>query len=241
MEDVHDMIRVLFPECDICMEIDHSSGHGMSRANGLNADSMNKGWGGKQGHLRSSVLTSDANFGPFPATLKKGDTQSFDFVADGPPPHFDSGAPRQDAAVTKAHKLTKAELVAALRTADPTLETADLNLAALRHLATGKGLAVTETRNDYVHIFSCEELGVKIKQQQPLLDISFLNSAAMKKLAAQLSPPVPLSEVRPLIQEGWVGKPKGLLQILCERGWIDPSKVGDYYMDHNEKIREEEA
>ena len=29
-------------------------------------------------------------------------------------------------------------------------------------------------------------------------------------------------------QPGWVGKGKGLLQVLWERGWIDVSKLGDY-------------
>jgi hypothetical protein len=27
------------------------------------------------------------------------------------------------------------------------------------------------------------------------------------------------------VKEGWLGKPKGMLQILWERGWIDSSKV----------------
>jgi len=29
-------------------------------------------------------------------------------------------------------------------------------------------------------------------------------------------------------EEGWVGKPKGMLQILWERGWIDETKIQDY-------------
>ena len=27
------------------------------------------------------------------------------------------------------------------------------------------------------------------------------------------------------VKEGWLGKPKGMLQIICERGWIDSTKV----------------
>ena len=104
-----------------------------------------------------------------------------------------------------------------------------------------RGVAITETRNSYEHIFSCEELGKKIKDQQPAFDISFQNFDALKKLAEQLTPPIPLSETRPLMKEGWVGKPKGLLQILWERGFIDPSKVKDYYMEHDETKRDEEA
>mmetsp|Transcript_9246 Transcript_9246/g.13427 ORF Transcript_9246/g.13427 Transcript_9246/m.13427 type:complete len:132 (-) Transcript_9246:184-579(-) len=32
------------------------------------------------------------------------------------------------------------------------------------------------------------------------------------------------------IEEGWQGKPKGLLQILWERGWIDATTLGNYTM-----------
>ena len=31
-----------------------------------------------------------------------------------------------------------------------------------------------------------------------------------------------------MIDEGWVGKLKGALQILFERGWVDPQKIGEY-------------
>ena len=31
-----------------------------------------------------------------------------------------------------------------------------------------------------------------------------------------------------VIEEGWLGKPKGLLQVLWERGWIDKNKVNEY-------------
>jgi hypothetical protein len=27
------------------------------------------------------------------------------------------------------------------------------------------------------------------------------------------------------VKEGWLGKPKGMLQILWDRGWIDSTKV----------------
>ena len=28
-----------------------------------------------------------------------------------------------------------------------------------------------------------------------------------------------------VVEEGWMGKPKGLLQVLWERGWIDETKI----------------
>ena len=46
--------------------------------------------------------------------------------------------------------------------------------------------------------------------------------------------------------EGWLGKPKGLLQVLYERGWIDPQNVKKYvkdkrkaWLDDEKKIKPE--
>jgi hypothetical protein len=37
-----------------------------------------------------------------------------------------------------------------------------------------------------------------------------------------------LTKIVPNIEAGWVGKQKGLLQVLWERGWIDESRFDDY-------------
>ena len=42
-------------------------------------------------------------------------------------------------------------------------------------------------------------------------------------LCGQRNLPITIEEQE--IKEGWLGKPKGMLQILWERGWIDSSKV----------------
>jgi hypothetical protein len=39
---------------------------------------------------------------------------------------------------------------------------------------------------------------------------------------------LPITHTVEQIQEGWVGKPKGSLQILYERGWINPSNWKQY-------------
>jgi hypothetical protein len=45
------------------------------------------------------------------------------------------------------------------------------------------------------------------------------------------------------INEGWNAKPKGMLQILWERGVIDPAielaKADSFYMNHGKKMRSE--
>ena len=42
-------------------------------------------------------------------------------------------------------------------------------------------------------------------------------------LCGQRDLPITIEEQE--VKEGWLGKPKGMLQILWERGWIDSSKV----------------
>jgi hypothetical protein len=59
------------------------------------------------------------------------------------------------------------------------------------------------------------------------------NRDALVKLCQQNN--VPYEITAPKIKEGWVGKPKGMLQILWERGFIDPSRAVDYYTNDGKK------
>ena len=42
---------------------------------------------------------------------------------------------------------------------------------------------------------------------------------------------LPLRISRPVVKDGWLGKPKGLLQVLWERGLIDATKRSAYTLD----------
>ena len=42
---------------------------------------------------------------------------------------------------------------------------------------------------------------------------------------------IPLRISRPVVKDGWLGKPKGLLQVLWERGLIDATKRSAYTLD----------
>ena len=48
----------------------------------------------------------------------------------------------------------------------------------------------------------------------------------LERMAKEHDLPV-ISEEK-VIDEGWIGKPKGALQLLFERGWIDPTQIGSY-------------
>ena len=39
---------------------------------------------------------------------------------------------------------------------------------------------------------------------------------------------LPVKFTTEIIEEGWLGKPKGSLQVLFERGWLDPSNLSKY-------------
>ena len=48
---------------------------------------------------------------------------------------------------------------------------------------------------------------------------------------------LPISELVPVVMEGWNMKPKGALQVLYERGWIDVSKVMLYTANGVKDVR----
>ena len=52
-----DVFDVRYPNMQLLLEVDHSSGHTKQQKDGLNVDEMNLKHGGKQGKLRSSVMT----------------------------------------------------------------------------------------------------------------------------------------------------------------------------------------
>ena len=63
-----------------------------------------------------------------------------------------------------------------------------------------------------------EELGIVVEPNRPLKDL--------KQLATIHG--VSLTHEKVHVNEGWCGKAKGLLQVLWERGWIDPSKCKEH-------------
>ena len=74
--------------------------------------------------------------------------------------------------------------------------------------------------------FTRAELINKLKTQHNLPNIRG-TLKEVQAVATQYG--IPLTYERPKIQEGWLNKPKGMMQVLWERGWIDPSKsVRDY-------------
>lgn len=100
-EDYMDAFETVYPNMQMVVQFDWSSGHAAGSGDGLNVNKMNSKWGGKNSEtfsMRDSVLTAEM-IGPHPATmkvggievdckLKAGDAQSFRFgvSVDGQPP-----------------------------------------------------------------------------------------------------------------------------------------------------------
>ena len=110
VSDIMDVFEHLYPNHQLLLKIDWSSGHSKMKEDGLHADNMNAKYGGKQSKLRPSVLTEGC-VGTAPAVakwvehgvqtvrdmrLKVGDTQVFVFQPSDPPPFNCPTAPRHD-------------------------------------------------------------------------------------------------------------------------------------------------
>jgi hypothetical protein len=86
-EDLLDCLVVLYPNHDFVFLFDQSSGHCKRAADGLQATSMNSGWGGKQPTMRATVIERDC-LGDFPKTLNVGDTQTMVFGPEDDGPYY---------------------------------------------------------------------------------------------------------------------------------------------------------
>ncbi|KAI2490094.1 hypothetical protein MHU86_24490 [Fragilaria crotonensis] len=89
-EDCVDCIKVLYPQFDFVFLFDHSSqGHAKKLMGGLDAYSMNRGYGGAQPMMRESKIKEHDGYLGFNArTLEVGDTQSFVFTLDDDGPFW---------------------------------------------------------------------------------------------------------------------------------------------------------
>lgn len=79
-EDAVDIIQGLFPNHDLDIHFDQSSGHTKKRHFGLNAEVMIKSFGGSTPTMRDTPITAGC-LGPYnhPTKLKVGDVQSMSF------------------------------------------------------------------------------------------------------------------------------------------------------------------
>ena len=87
IEDLTDVVQVMFPWVQLHVLVDHSSGHDKTRPDGLNPNNMNKEFGGKHKAMHSTLIKEEAGYlGPFPrlVTDKSGEALSFEKMTKVP-------------------------------------------------------------------------------------------------------------------------------------------------------------
>jgi hypothetical protein len=97
IEDCVDVFRVLHPDFDCVFELDHSSGHNAERPDGLTTTSQALNWshGGKQRHMRDSILTADCiGSSEHDRCILVGKTQHMVFRDTDLPPVLDPKCPK---------------------------------------------------------------------------------------------------------------------------------------------------
>jgi len=95
------------------------------------------------------------------------------------------------------------------------------------------------TRHDWLlttstsHKFNKGELQAQLAAQGIMAQG---NAKQVQAVARQQG--LPLSYKKQDVKYGWEGKPKGIEQVLWERGWIDGNRQKDYTMDGKEDSKE---
>jgi hypothetical protein len=123
MEDCADVLHTLYPQFDFLFLFDHSCGHDKQQPDGLNAENMAKSYGGKQNYLRPTIIKQEKDYlGPYPRTLRVGDTQFMVFQPGDSGPFWLSEAKREEFRLDKLidgrttkRKYTKNELTTRLQ------------------------------------------------------------------------------------------------------------------------------
>ena len=230
--DAVDVLKVMHPEIDFVFLFDHSAGHARQRPDGLNQHRMNRAFGGKQAVLmRDTLIQQEEGFlGQFPRILQPGDIQSLVFLPGSDAgPFWMSDAEKEDSrhdkhlGTTKEVKLAAPELILQLRENGVEDSLAGKSIRQLRNLCTQHGLlthrtvAIVHERNRSELEISLKGRGIstKGKNKRELVVLCKQNQIAVTKNAER-------------IKEGWEGKPKGLLQVLWERGLIDGNNLKRY-------------
>lgn len=191
-EDCVDCLKVIYPQFDFVFLFDHSQGHAKKLTGGLDAYSMNKGYGGAQPMMRESqIKEEDGYLGIHSRTLNVGDTQSFVFSSDDIGPFWMSPQERE---------LNREDRVlppppGILRMRNKTIAELKLELAPFNILSDRRHYRLTELQQ----FARDNNVDPKVERTRE--------------------------------KKGWIGQPKGLMQVLWERGLIDESNLDKYTME----------
>jgi transposase len=226
LEDCVDVLKVAFGDrYDFLFLFDHSCGHDRKRDDALCATDMSKEFGGKQSKLRSTRLTKKC-LGTYAhdKKLKVDDVQLMIGGATGDGPFWLNPTERElqrfdKPAVTRTN-LKMVVLKSKLREANIPFASVK-KLSDLAELATANGIAAfTESPKMSKEYFTVKVLRQKLDDAGVGHGGAGVTKKGLQKRCQDHG--LPHFIVKQVVDKGWVGKPKGILQVLWERGFIDP-------------------
>jgi hypothetical protein len=231
IEDIVDVLKVIFPNYDFLLLFDQSSGHTKKREDGLNANNMNREHGGRVPEMRQTVINADC-LDVHDPSLQAGATQELVFPMsehcgdeDGPIYLSVEERMRRRQDIILPLSRTENKSATALK-AELTAANIDLpsrpGIRNLRLLAEANGIPTTKNVDNRVHRDKTIE---ELKKELVNAGFTFEHRNYRLPELQQLSTArnIAITITHPRILEGWCGKPKGLLQVLFERGKIDPA------------------
>ena len=226
MENCADVLKVKFPsdKFDIELILDHSQGHDRLRPDGLSVTNMNLLFGGHQPKMRDSELTSEDHFGPFPRSLESFYNEDTRFYKTKKNQRYKDFIPNCSTAARQQLEIGDTQsMYFTAEDEGPFYLTAAEREAYKFDTVTGFGRkekTADDLRADLCEKF--EELGIR--------NTTCLKKAKKKKLQElALKYDIETSYSCVKVRQGWVGTPKGKLQIMFERGLLDPTKPYNHY------------
>ena len=153
-KDVVDCVKVLYPQFEFHLCVDHSCGHNRQRDDGLNASKMNKNYGGKQRIPHDSkILSCEGYFGLFAHKLEVGKSQQFAFSEDDDGSFWLPAVERQrrcddiKTGVFKTTELSVKQLMIEINIKMPSMQMKDMKNKPpedIKRLATGLDIALSK-------------------------------------------------------------------------------------------------
>ena len=217
LEDCIDCVKHLYPQFDFVFELDQSSGHARERPDGLSTTNgeLNFGWGGAQRKMRDTMLgTEDVGTLQHKRRIQVEQQQKMYFTDNDLPPIFDPTAAKYDTeeSLEERVKLSKKELKLLLKNKgfDDTG-----GIKTLQRRAEDHQLCITKLN---LEIIKKAELKKMLENNGQSSDS---NIDVLRARATQANLQTTRLRDKKIIP-GYVGKPKGALQIACERGFITP-------------------
>jgi hypothetical protein len=202
VEDCFDCFYVLFGcKIECVMQFDHSSGHAKKRINGLDVKGMNKEWGGSN-YMRPTMIKSEDGF-----------------VGS----YYDKTNPRMVKVGENQTMVYDENDLGPFHLTEN--ERANRMYDKVTAIPVAAQKATDVLKKDLVRVLMGTDFG-KAMGTTTLLSMRLSD---LQSKANALDIPTKITETEKTTK-GWVGKPKGIFQVLWERGFIDSLNCKKYRM-----------